>query len=37
MSTQTKPQTEVKKGLVIKKIKKLTKPMVHHIGSNPTP
>lgn len=37
MTTNTKPQTEIKSGLIIKKIGKLTKPMVHHIGNTVTP
>jgi len=32
MATKTQPQTGTKLGLVIRKIGKLTKPMVHHIA-----
>jgi len=37
MATKTKPQTEVKSGLVIRKIGTLTKPMIHHISTTVTP
>ncbi len=37
MPTKTQPKTGTKSGLVIRKIGKLTKPMVHHIGQTVTP
>lgn len=37
MTVNTRPQTQTKPKLVIKKITKLTQSMVHHIGQNPTP
>lgn len=37
MPTNTQPQTVIKPGLIVRKIGKLTKPMVHHIGTTITP
>lgn len=37
MATNTQPQTAIKSGLIIRKIGKLTKQLVHHIGNTITP